>query len=345
MIKLPNLESAEAQNRKVFLRLDLDVSIENGKISDNFRLLATFPTLKFLLDQNCPIIIAGHLGRPEGKDLKLTLKPVADWYAAKFKIQSSNIKIGEFDGWKIGKKIQLLENLRFYPEEEANDLEFAKKLSSLSEIYINDAFAASHRSHASIVGMPKFLPHYAGLRFQKEVEELSKVLDNPKRPLTVIIGGAKIETKLPLVEKMHHFADYVLVGGEIAENDKILAKVAHEKQKDKKSILIVSDLTADNKDITEHSAQNFVQVIKNSKTVVWNGPMGLFEECFDLGTREIAKAIASSGAYTIVGGGDTVTFLKNEGLLDKFSFVSTGGGAMLEFLSGEQLPGISVLTK
>jgi phosphoglycerate kinase len=239
-----------------------------------------------------------------------------------------------------------LENLRFFKEEEENDEGFSQKLASLADVYVNDAFASSHRKHASIVGITRFLPSFAGVRLEKEVTELTKVLENPKRPLGFVIGGAKIETKLPLVERMHKVADFVLVGGEIAENDKILIKVQHEKLTGQKSVVLVADLTEDSKDITQKSAENFVSVLNSCETVVWNGPMGQIEdENFQTGTEILVNGITASKAYTVVGGGDTLGFLKSKNLLDKFSFVSTGGGAMLEFLTGDMLPGLEVLEK
>lgn len=345
MINLKKVQDADVEGKTVLLRADLDVPISNGEVEEASRLESLLPTLEYLTEQKAQVIIAGHLGRPEGKDEKLSLRVIADWFSKKLVKEFKETKLENFTAFEIGANITLLENLRFYKEEEENDDEFAKKLTSLAEVYVNDAFAVSHRAHASIVGVTKYLPSFAGLRLQKEVEELSKVLESPGRPLTIIIGGAKIETKLPLVEKMHHFADYVLVGGEIAEHDKELAKVAHEKLAGKKSILLVADLTSDLEDITEVSIQNFTQVIKSSKTIVWNGPMGEFEKGFGIGTREIAKAVAASSAHTIVGGGETIEFLKKEGLLDKFKFVSTGGGAMLEFLAGVKLPGLEALAQ
>lgn len=343
MINLKEVQDSKIEGKKVLLRVDLDVPIESSKITDDSRLEAWFPALEYLLQNKASVIIAGHLGRPQGKEEKSSLLPIAHWIGSKVGSKPQDANFGEFPGWKLTESVCILENLRFFPGEEENDPEFAKKLASLAQIYVNDAFASSHRAHASIVGVTKYLPSFAGLRLQKEVEELSKAIDNPKRPLTIIIGGAKIETKLPLVEKMYSFADYVLVGGEIAEETKVLAKVSHEKLSGKKSVLLVADLTTDREDISENSTQNFIQVINTSKTIVWNGPMGEFEKFFDLGTREIAKAIANSNAYTIVGGGDTLAFLRKEDLLSEFSFVSTGGGAMLEFLAGEKLPGIEAL--
>lgn len=344
MINLKKVQDADVKGKTVLLRADLDVPLNNSKIVDDTRLSSLLPTLDLLLKNGSQVIIAGHLGRPKNpSDFQYSLEPVAHWYSKKLSLQMEEMTLEGFTGWKFSENLFLLENLRLYKEEEENDEEFSKKLAGLAQIYVNDAFAVSHRNHASVVGIARLLPSFAGLRIQKEVEELSKVLENPERPLTIIIGGAKIETKLPLVEKMHHVADYVLVGGEIAEHVKELAKVAHGKLEGKRSILFVADLTPDNEDISEVSIQNFVQVIESSQTIVWNGPMGEFEKGFDSGTKKIAQAVANSIAHTIVGGGETIEYLKRERLLEKIKFVSTGGGAMLEFLSGSKLPGLEAL--
>jgi len=361
MINLRSLIGADIGGKTVLLRADLDVPLARGEISDDFRLITSLETINYLLKQTKTMFIVGHLGRPEKEDKSLSLKVVAQWYANKLKGNLKEVEDKGFLGWEILPGFVLFENLRFFKEEEnpstSSGQVFSQKLASLADIYVNDAFASSHRVHASIVGITKYLPSFAGLRLEKEVGELSKILNNPKRPLVVIIGGAKIETKLPLVEKMHHFADYVLIGGEIAENDKVLLKIQHEKITGRKSILLVADLTEDNKDITVKSAENFLQICQNAATIVWNGPMGYISENSKLKTQNskvgdegytsllLAQGITSSGAYTIVGGGDTVAFLKKNDLLDKFSFVSTGGGAMLEFLAGKKLPGLEVLMK
>jgi phosphoglycerate kinase len=347
MKKLSDLKNEELVGKNIFLRADLDVPIKNGVIEDDIRLKAWFPTLELLIKNNCTVYIAGHLGRPEGVDEKFSIRVIAHFLKKELNI-NQDTEVVEKDGFKLYKltdKLFLFENLRFYKEEEGGDSDFSRKLSSFVDIYINDAFSASHRAHASIVGIPKLIPSFAGLRLEKEVEVLSEVLERPKRPLCIIIGGAKIETKLPLVEKMHHFADYVLVGGEIAENDKVLLKVSHEKVTNRKSALIVADLTENSKDITLKSAENFVQIIKISNTVIWNGPMGLFEEKEnEKGTEILANGIIEASVDTIVGGGDTLSFLKSKDLLSKFTFISMGGGAMLEFLSGQNLPGIDALS-
>src|SRR3989344_7982984 len=298
MISLPDLKNADVKGKKVFLRLDLDVPLSKQStinnqspqmrdpaaagqltIADDTRLRDSLETLKYILDDGATVIIAGHLGRPQNK----------------FKIQNSEFRvqnIGGFDGWRISDKLFLLENLRFNSGEESNDLLFSKKLASLADIYVNDAFASSHRVHASIVGVAKLLPHFAGFMLKKEVETLSSLLENPKRPLAVIIGGAKIETKLPLVEKMHQIADYVLVGGLIAEETKVLLEVQHEKVSPpaggRKSALLVADLNGNKTDITSKDAENFLQIISLAKTIVWNGSVGKTEG--NEGNLEIGSA-------------------------------------------------------
>lgn len=336
----------DLKDKKVLLRVDTDVEIEDGKILDDTRLKASLPTINFLLEKQAKIILIGHLGRPEGRIVpSLSLKPIAEWYEKNFKTSLKEINLSNFKGWEILPKLILLENIRFFKGEEKNDRDFAKELSKLGKIYVNDAFAVCHRKQASIFEITKFLPAFAGLHLSQEIEVLSRVMKNPERPLVVLIGGAKIETKLPLVEKMHQVADYVLVGGEIAEQDKTLMKIQHEELVNKKSILLVADSKENKKDITEKSVENFEQIINVGKTIIWNGTMGEINKdaVNEEGTRKIAETVASLNGYKVVGGGDTVAFLRKTKLLDKFDFVSTGGGAMLEFLSGEKLPGIEPL--
>ena len=341
------------KNKSVLLRLDTDVDVENGKIVDDTRLYAGFETLSFLLKKGADVIIVGHMGRPEPgiQNSKYSLLPIAKWFEKKFKGNIEKTQIGDFKGWEITPHITLLENIRYFEGEEKNDKEFAKNLSLLGNIYVNDAFAVSHRDHASIAGVCKFLTSYPGFHLIKEIQTLKKIMESPKRPLTVLIGGAKIETKLPLVEKMHQLADYVLVAGEIAEQDRVLIHVQHEKLEGKKSIVLVGELNQDKTDMTQKSIENFKQVFDLSNTIVWNGPAGVIRKKKDRkkgndtekGTRNLAKAIIKSGAYSVIGGGDTLAYLKEINLLNKFDFVSTGGGAMLEFLSGKELPGIEAL--
>ncbi|OGH15888.1 MAG: hypothetical protein A3C30_03610 [Candidatus Levybacteria bacterium RIFCSPHIGHO2_02_FULL_40_18] len=376
MSKLRAIDSlSDLSGKTVLLRIDTDVDIENGRIIDDTRLSSAIPTIEFLLKKGADVNIVGHLGRPEpvlsskykvlSINNEFSLKSIAHWYAKKFDGKVEETKIGDFPGWKITDRINLIENVRFFKGEEKNPttasgLAFARELALLGDIYVNDAFAVCHREHASIVGVTKFLSSYSGLHLAKEVSELSKILNNPlpgqrpsgpaaRRPLAVLIGGAKIETKLPLVSKMHHVADYVLVGGEIAEQTRVLIKVQHEEIKGPKSAVLVADLREDGFDITPKSIENFKQILGLAATIVWNGPVGMinFSDKIDSeqGTRELAEFIVSTKAYKVVGGGDTLAYLRRINLLDNFDFVSTGGGAMLEFLSGHKLPGLTPLEK
>ncbi len=364
-MNLPPVSKEAVSGKRVFVRMDLDVpiayqksKIKNQKyIEDDTRLKAGLPTLEFLLKNNAKVLIGGHLGRPNGIDKNLSLEPVAKWLFKEFKIRKlkfefklkiENLKLtkmGDFEGWQIGPNIFLLENLRFYKGEAENDLEFAKKLASLADIYVNDAFAMCHRNHASVVGITHFLPHFSGLHLEKEIANLSTVMENPTRPLVVVIGGKKIETKLPLVSKMHQIADYVLVGGKIAQEKKVFLDLREEKIAGKKCFLLIADLTSDKLSIAKKSLDNFLNIIALAKTIIWNGTMGYICEKEDQfqATRKIAQAIIKSQAYSVVGGGDTTEFLRKIGLIDKFSFASTGGGAMLSFLAGEKLPGVEAL--
>jgi phosphoglycerate kinase len=361
LYNLKNIKDAAVQNQTILLRADLDVPVTQKSeigdqilrpraqdlggsgIEDDSRLNSWFPTLQYLLENGAKVIIVGHLGRPKGIDEEFTLKPVADWIAAKLQAQTLDEKIGEFKAWKLTEKVSVLENIRFYEEEEKNDSAFAQKLASTAQIFVNDAFATAHRAHASTEGVTHFLPSFAGLRVQKEVEVLSKVLENPERPLGVVIGGAKIETKLPLVEKMHNFADCVCVGGTIMGNEAIVAEVS-AKPTERNCVLITAEPVESKLDATLESVEKFVQALQSMKTIVWNGPLGKIEdENYQQGTLALAQGITSTSAYTVLGGGDTIAFLKTKGLLDKFSFASVGGGAMLEFLAGVRLPGLVAL--
>jgi len=308
-MKLPALSDFNFSGKKVLVRCDFD----GGRLKENL------PTIRYLLKGGSKeVILMGHLGRPEGRVVEdLRLAPIEE----------------KFRGLLDSKNIIFLENLRFDKREEENDEGFAKELAGMGDFYVNEAFASSHREHASIVGIPKFLPHCAGLRFASEVENLSKVLENPKKPLVFIIGGAKPETKLPLIAEFVRKADMVLVGG-------ILPKFQNLKLKN----VLFADLTEDGFDINSESISEFVEIIKKAGTVVWNGPMGKYEEPGGSeGTRRIGEAIANSDAFKVVGGGDTIAALKKFNLLDKMDYVSTGGGAMLEFLAKGSLPGITAL--
>jgi phosphoglycerate kinase len=361
MFNFKNLSEEDIKNRNVFLRADLDVPLkkEDGetKIADSTRLKAWLPTLELILKNQGNLTIGGHLGRPKQQisfldskssisniDKEFSLQPVAEWLKHKLELQNklTLCQKNGFYGWELTGNLFFLENLRFYKEEEENNLEFAKKLAKGFDIYVNDAFASCHRANTSIAAMPTFLQHFAGLRLKEEVKVLSSVLENPKRPLTVVIGGAKVETKLPVVSKMVDIADCILVGGEIAAHATTILDTYKEYQGGKTTLLI-ADLIPSGKEITEQSIDKFLPKIYASRTVVWNGPMGFFEGGFEKATLELANAIIKSDAYSVIGGGDTLSFLKKHNLLDKFSFASTGGGAMLDFLAGQKMPGLEAL--
>lgn len=337
-------DRTDLKNKTILLRADLDVEINNGHIIDDTRLLSCLETINYIIKHGGNVIIMGHMGRPTSdSDIKLSLLPVAKWFTKK-NTNPELIEIKGFHGFIINDHITLLENIRFFKEEKKNDKEFCEKLAGLADIYVNESFATSHRCHASMCGITKLLPSYAGIHLEKEVQTLTNVMKNPKRPLVVLIGGAKLETKLPMVEKMHHIADYVLVGGKIAEEQKTLIRVQHEKIPGKKSVVLVADNTPNGLDITEKDTENFIQILELAKTIVWNGPVGkMGDPKTEKNTLSIAYAIKKSDAFSIVGGGDSLALLKTHALLDSFSFVSTGGGAMLEFLSGKKLPALEAL--
>lgn len=342
--KIRSVSDANVKGKKVFVRLDFDVPLRNGEIEDDSRLISGLETIKFLLDKGAIVIAAGHIGRPKREDKSLSTLIIAKWFHKKFlDTKIKEIELKGIKAWQLNKKLFVLENLRFDIGEEKNNPKFSRKLASLADVYINEAFGVSHRAHASMFGIAKMLPSYAGFHLIKEIKILTMTLTNPKRPLTVIVGGAKIETKLPLISKMHRIADFVLVGGELVEQTKILAKEQHRKINGQKAMLLVAELTQDTYDITLNSVKNFEQVIEKSETVVWNGPMGLIEEGYTQATLELAKIINKSNAFKIIGGGDTIGYLSSKKSVNNFDLISAGGGAMLEFLSGEKLPGLKAL--
>lgn len=339
------LTDLEVSSKRVFVRADLDVPLEksqesgvkNQELEGSTRLLNLKNTVNYLLGKEAKVIIAGHIDRPEKPDPSLSTKQLIEPLQDILGQQISFADQIPNTGYKIpDTNIVLLENLRFWPGEIANDQEFAKQLAAIADCYVNEAFGNCHRLHASMVSLPALLPHAAGFHLQQEVEELSKLLSGPTKPFVAIVGGAKIETKLPLVRNLSQIADNVLVGGELPLEIK---KQGLSLPPD----VIVANLTADSKDIDAASQNKFSQIIHDAKSVIWNGPMGLYEEGNSAGTLAIAKAIVQSGAYSLVGGGETVDFLAKNNLVSQFSFVSAGGGAMLEFLSGKTLPAIEAL--
>ncbi len=322
---MKTLRDFDVKNKRVLVRADFNVPLsDKGEILDDFRIKQTIPTIKYLIEKGAEVILMSHLGRPEGKVVEaFNLKPVAK-------------RLEEL----LGQKITLLENLRFDPGEESNDESFAKKLAAMGDIYINDAFGACHRAHASIVGVPKYLPSGAGFLLEKEIKVLTGLRDNPQKPLIAIIGGAKVEKKSKLIDKFSEIADFVLIGG-------LIQKEAREKNiqfDHPEKIIEPIDEAKEGRDIGPKTIELFKEKISRAKTVFWNGPLGEIEkEEFTKGTKAIAQAIVESGAFSVVGGGETVYLFQKIGLTDNFNHVSTGGGAMLEFLSGDKLPGLEVL--
>lgn len=328
------LKDAPVSGKRVLLRADLDVPIKDGRVGEDYRLKALLPTLNYLLEKGAKVLIIGHAGRPEGKPNPVfSLRPVASCFE-----ELVGKKVSFFETIDSARQssdpLGMLENLRFWPEEEKNDPAFAKELVALADFYVNESFAASHRAHASVVGVSKYLPAFAGLRLEEEVMELGGVLEKPKRPLVFVLGGAKTETKSPLVPAFAKISDEVLLGG-LLMFDQNLRKIAR----------VTSPIDAvETFDIGPESVKKFAEIIKNAGTVVWNGPMGKWEDLrYAAGTRSIAEELATSSAKTIVGGGDTIAALSSFGLLKKMSYVSLGGGAMLEFLAGKELPGLKAL--
>lgn len=321
------------KNKKVILRLDLDVPLENGQVVEDFRLKAVIPTIELCLKNASKIVIIGHLGRPVGFDQSLSLKVVCDWFSK---------NLSKSPTFETDSDFVMLENLRFNKGEQECDLKFAKELSLKGDVFVNEAFAAYHKS-ASTTVLPTLLPHAAGLRFADEVRVLTELRDNPKKPLVVIIGGVKIEDKLPAVLALSKIADAVLVGG-------LLAKNIQEQKIEVPMNVMVGKLSDSGIDMAEESINAFISLVKDAKQIIWAGPLGKYEQALssgdenpegNIGNKKLAQAVVASGAQTIIGGGDTEAALKE--YLDRFSFVSVGGGVMLKLLTDGTLPTIESL--
>lgn len=345
---MKSIKDFDVKNKKVLVRCDFNVPLNrDGIILDDFRIKKTLPTIQYLISKEAKIILISHLD-PENTglvDLKFTLKNVAEKVSLLLKLPVMMAE--DCVGGKVVQQVEqlksrellLLENVRFHAGEVNNTEAFAKKLSDLGDIFINEAFAECHRPYASIVSVPKFLPHGSGFLLEKEIENLNKILENPKKPLIAIVGGVKVGTKAKFIEKISEVADVVIISGlikkEIIENE--------IKFENSQKIIGPSD-NFDALDIDEKTIELFREKILTAKTVLWSGPFGKFEDKnFKKGTLEIAKAIIKSKAFSVVGGGETVEFLDQENLISKFNHVSTGGGAMLAYLAGDVLPGIKAL--
>jgi phosphoglycerate kinase len=380
--------SVDVARRGVLVREDLNVPLEDGEIADDTRLRAALPTLRGLSEQGAKVIVMSHLGRPKGKPTpELSLRPVATRLGELLgrevafaedcigePARAASCRLGEGD-------LLLLENVRFHPGDEANDPVFARQLAELGEIYVNDAFAASHRAHASVVGVAQFLPAYAGDLMLSELEALHRALDEPRRPLVAIVGGAKVSTKAGVLRFLLPKVEGLLIGGAMANTffkaegkevgaslveDEALEEAREVARLGGDSLLLPVDAVCARRmepghqtrvfrvgevepgwmilDVGPQTSARFAEKVRSAGTVVWNGPLGVFEiPEFSEGTRAVAEAVAGSGAYSLLGGGDTAAAVEQLGLAGRFSHVSTGGGATLEYLEGKELPGVAVL--
>lgn len=395
---LDKINPKKLQGKRVLVRVDFNVAMEKKKITEDFRIKAALPTIQYLKKQKAKIILISHLGEPKSfKSLKgeiindpqskeFSLEPIAKYLAkiTKRKIKFVSDCIGskaekEIAGMKAG-EILVLENLRFYKEETGNGDDFARELAKNADYYVNDAFAVCHRNHASVVAITKYLPSCAGFLLAREVDVLEKAYTHPKKPLTIVMGGGKISTKLNLILRFFDKADHILIGGALANTllqakgyaigksksdgeaadqlssldltsiklhlpiDVVVAKEISEKAETK---IKGAGNVADDElilDLGPDTIRLFNSIIQESKMVIWNGPLGLFEiKKFAKGTDEFSKNLVKAKAFTVIGGGDTISAVDKLKFLDKFDFVSTGGGAMLDFLSDAELPGVEAL--
>ena len=390
-MRLRRVQDMDVRHKRVFVRVDYNVPLENGAITDDTRIRASLPTISWLRDRGAKIILASHLGRPKGQvQESMRLAPAAEalstllgttvHYARDIVGDDAHAKISGLDAGEVA----LLENLRFDPREEKNDKQFAQELASLADLYVNDAFGAAHRAHASTVGMTEFLPSAAGLLLQSEVDALSRVVDQPDKPFALILGGAKVSDKIGVIDHLLDKVDLVLIGGGMAntflkakgysigkslvEEDNVEvaeeviqrtgrggvelllpvdAVVAERMAADAAARTVAVDSVPDDAaifDIGPATIESFANALQRARTIVWNGPMGVFELApFSSGTAGVARAVAESSGFTLVGGGDSVAAIAKIGVSDRISHISTGGGASLEFLEGKSLPGIAAL--
>lgn len=388
-----SVKDIDVTGKKVLVRCDFNVPLKDGAITNDKRIVAALPTIKYLKENGAKVILCSHLGRPKGEWLsEFSLAPVAKRLSELLgcEVRMSKDVIGE-DAKDISATIKegevaLLENVRYYKEETKNDPEFAKELASLAEIFVNDAFGTAHRAHASTTGVADYIPAVCGFLIQKEIDVMGKALDNPVRPFVAVLGGAKVSDKIGVITNLLEKVDTLIVGGAMAytflkaeghsvgislcEEDKLeLASELLAKAKEKGvSLLLPVDhiaadkfdenaepVTVEGKDIPEglmgmdigpKSVELFKDAVKNAKTVIWNGPMGVFEfKNFAGGTFAVAEAIADTDCISIIGGGDSVAAVTKLGFADKMTHISTGGGASLEFLEGLELPGIAALNE
>ncbi|MBM7644974.1 phosphoglycerate kinase [Scopulibacillus daqui] len=387
------IRDVDLKGKTVFCRVDFNVPLENGEITDDTRIRAALPTIQYLSEQGAKVILASHLGRPNGQvKEELRLDPVAKRLSDL--LDSEVVKTDEVIGDEVHKAasglnpgdIMLIENVRFHPGEKKNDPELAKAFADLADIYVNDAFGAAHRAHASTEGVAHYIPAVAGFLLEKELEVLGKAMEDPERPFTAIIGGAKVKDKIGVIDNLLDKVDNLIIGGGLAytfvkamgyevgksllDEEKIdLAKSFMEKAEQKgvkfytpADVVIADDFSEDANikvapidsipsdwealDIGPKTVEKYADVIRSSKLVVWNGPMGVFEkDAFAKGTKGIAKALANAeGVYSIIGGGDSAAAVEKFNLAEQMDHISTGGGASLELMEGKTLPGVAALS-
>lgn len=391
MLNKKTMKDIEVKGQRVFVRVDFNVPMADGVITDDTRIRAAIPTIEYLVEQGAKVILASHLGRPKG-EVKEEMRLTAVGVRLAELIGKPVTKLDESIGKEVEKAVTnmqdgdilLLENVRFHAGEEKNDPALAEAFSKLADVYVNDAFGAAHRAHASTEGIAKHVPAVSGFLMQKELDVLGKALSNPERPFTAIIGGAKVKDKIGVIESLLEKVDHLIIGGGLSftfikaqgydigksllEEDKIeLAKsfidkakakgvqlhmpidavVANEFSKDAETkIVYVDAIPADwmGLDIGPKTAANYAEVIQNSKLIIWNGPMGVFEmDKFANGTKTVAEAMANTSGYTVIGGGDSAAAVEKFDVADKMDHISTGGGASLELMEGKELPGIVAL--
>jgi phosphoglycerate kinase len=392
-----SVRDLDLKGRRVFVRVDFNVPLKGGVIGEDTRVKSSLPTIRYALDQGATVVLASHLGRPKGKpNSEMSLRPVADRLADLLGCPvlfatdcvGAEARDAVQQAHSGGTKIVLLENLRFHAEEEKNDPEFANQLAYLADRYVDDAFGAAHRAHASVVGITKYIPRAAaGLLMEQELKYLGHALESPERPFTVILGGAKVSDKIEVIQNMLGRVDRLLIGGAMAytflkarglpigrslvEDDKLgeareieaaaaargvrfelpIDHVVTDKIQDgaANEVLPVASAAIGDRmgvDIGPSTIRAYEAAIADARTVVWNGPMGVFEqEVFAAGTNAIARAVAAVKGTTIIGGGDSIAAVKKAGVADRITHISTGGGASLEFLGGRTLPGVAALSE
>ena len=371
------------KGKRVLVRVDFNVPLKKGRVTEESRIQASLPTIQYLLKKKAKVILVTHVGRPEGKVVpELSVKPIAKVLS---KMLKKKVKIVDRKSEIQNNGVVMLENIRFFEGEEKNSDEFVRQIASIADMFVLDGFAVAHRESASVTGVTKYLPSYAGFLVQKEIEGLNKILHKPKHPAVFIVGGAKIETKLPVIKNILKIADAVLVGGAIFNTylkakgygvgaslvDDGFEKEAISTFSKKKIFKPIDVIVGDKKgkkvrvveieniphticageemilDIGPETVKQFEKIISKAKTLVWNGAMGFFEvPVYANGTYEIVRALVTKshkGAYTVVGGGESILVLDQMNVKKKITFVSTGGGAMLEYLSGKKLPGLKIL--